>query len=145
MFHLSLEQQSPDGFVKVYRFENAIGEGPYIGYPVEALIYHNSVTGHPPLIQEKEEDEHGNPVLDTEFNMFSENLLTAWETKFNVGTFVCAFRSMDQLNAWFVKDEIEAMANHGYHLTSYLIPKEYIMYGGKQVLIHKEYKIKCEL
>lgn len=140
VFRLSTEPISLDDFVKVYRFENAIGEGPYIGSPVTSLSYHTLTTGHPPPSYERLRNENEKTIETDSFN-----LQNAFETKFGVQSFLCAFKSMEQLHNWFSFGEIYLMEDLGYNLTAYLIPKTHIMYGGKQVLIHKEYKIKCAL
>lgn len=100
--------------VSVFRVEDACGEGPYVSdSPVIAAM--NAMHG---------DVHHPSPADDT--------LLSEPYPDEN-----CCFATLEQLEEWFAGYEDE-LADAGYEISVYTVPRENVRYGISQALFRRE-------
>ena len=103
--------------MKVYRWENAKGYGPYID--------NNISLGDTLRRRHHDTKYHPGPCQDG-------GLEHIYPTE------VCGFRSLRQMHKWFSPDDIKLMMRYRYKLVVYDIDEEDIRFGRKQVVFKKK-------
>lgn len=102
--------------MKVYRWENENGRGPYIGG--------NLRLGN--ILRRRHNDRKYYP------NPSHDGLGYIYPAE------VCGFRSLRQMHKWFSPDDIRLLMRYGYKLVVYDVDEENIRFGRKQIVFNKE-------
>ena len=114
--------------MKVYRFENDDGDGPYGDEPwMEPLLCSNMIDGKDEANFKTSPWYQTHPTpQDDGIDVLSLQLRN-WQ-------FACGFASLDQARAWFTPKQMRGLTRHGYGMKEYEIAKDRVALGTHQLL-----------
>ena len=113
----------------VYRIEDRLGNGPYMGKTSSDSSWHRkSICNHN---AEKRPGPH-------QCNIMREM------SDYHLGRYHFAFSTMKQLERWFTKTDRELLHEDGYHISVYRVPREYYINATNQCIFVRRHSILVE-
>lgn len=110
--------------MKIYRIENADGDGPYnAAYKPGGLLY-----------QMHTEDDDG-PITAHETHPSPWADIASFASR-HEGKYRFGFKSMEQLTQWFGPRARKLLESYSFELVEYEVPDKFILPGYRQVAYH---------
>lgn len=116
--------------MKIYRFEDGFGEGPYRG--TRGLMeFHTSM-----LDEHKHQIPADDPYLQEEMKSVADKLANIGATVYKEH-FYFGFYCIEQMSEWFSGQKFYLMMDAHFHVVEYEVKPEHVAHGERQIAFLK--------